>query len=121
MSRLCVGNCVRVVSGHYAGLCGELVAIHDPSVRDRRFDVRPDGQRRILCFARDEITTAPPKCCHRWSYATTTERTCRRCHITQRWGAIQPKKVSQRIPKPRLTIRDGALFGSGELTDMPND
>lgn len=53
-----IGNRVRVVSGHYANLRGELVVIHDPSVRDRRFDVRPDRQRRILCFSRKELMKA---------------------------------------------------------------
>ena len=57
--RLRVGSPVRVVAGHYVYLRGSIVAIHDQSVRDRRFDVRLEDRRDLLCFRREELETRP--------------------------------------------------------------
>jgi hypothetical protein len=52
---LCVGAPVRVIQGHYANLRGAIIAIHDSSVRDRRFDVQFTDRRGVFCFLRKEI------------------------------------------------------------------
>lgn len=52
-----IGKRVRVViqESHFDGCVGELVAVHDPTTRLRRCDVKLDGGDTVFCFAPDEL------------------------------------------------------------------